>query len=46
MRFMVCHRYWENSPMKATNPGTEEAVMGPYYPRAYYTTKARSSAKA
>lgn len=39
MRFMVCKPDWENSPAKIRKPGTEEAVMGPYYPRGYYTTK-------
>ncbi len=39
MRFMVCHPDWENSPAKSHKPGTEEAVMGPYYPKGYYTTK-------
>ena len=40
MRFMVCHPDWQHSPAKAREPGTEEAIMGPYYPRGYYTTKA------
>ena len=39
MRFMVCHPGWANSPAKAHKPGTEETVMGPYYPKGYYTTK-------
>ncbi len=39
MRYMVCKEDWENSPQKATKPGTEAAVMGPYYPKGYYTTK-------
>ena len=39
MRYMVCQPDWKNSPAKATKPGTAEAVMGPYYPRGYYTTK-------
>ena len=33
MRFMACAEDWENSPTKATTPGTEAEVMGPYYPR-------------
>lgn len=41
MRFMVCQQGWNNSPQKATKPGMEEAVMGPYYPKGYYTTKER-----
>jgi hypothetical protein len=45
MRYMVCHPDWENSPEKATKPGSEEAVMGPYYPRGYYTTKEEFEAK-
>lgn len=45
MRFMASHSAWENSPAKATRPGTEEAVMGPYYPRGYYTTTAAFEAE-
>jgi hypothetical protein len=45
IRFMVCHPDWENSPAKAHKPGMEEAVMGPYYPRGYYTTKAEFESK-
>ena len=45
MRFMVCHPDWENSPAKVREPGTEEAVMGPYYPKGYYTTKAEFESK-
>lgn len=46
MRFMVCHPDWENCPGKAANkPGMEEAVMGPYYPRGYYTDKAEFEAQ-
>jgi hypothetical protein len=39
MRFMACDPGWENSPTKATTPGTEAKLMGPYYPTGYYTTK-------
>ena len=45
MRFMVPDKNWEHSPAKATSPGTEAAVMGPYYPKGYYTTKAEFEAK-
>ena len=45
MRFMVCQPDWETSPAKIRKPGTEEAVMGPYYPKGYYTTKAEFEAK-
>jgi hypothetical protein len=41
MRFMAPDQSWEHNPEKAIRPGTEAAVMGPYYPRGYYTTKAR-----
>jgi hypothetical protein len=40
MRFMVCSPEWKNSPAKAHKPNEAEAVMGPYYPRGYYTSKA------
>lgn len=39
MRFMLPKADWENSPAKAVKPGMEASVMGPYYPRGYYTTK-------
>jgi hypothetical protein len=45
MRFMACAEDWENSPLKAKTPGTEAEIMGPYYPRGYYTTKAEFEAK-
>ncbi len=45
MRFMVCHPDWENSPQRITQRGAEAAVMGPYYPRGYYTTKAKFEAE-
>jgi hypothetical protein len=45
MRFMVPHKDWENSPAKATKPGMAEAVMGPYYPKGYYTTKEQFDAE-
>jgi hypothetical protein len=46
MRFMVCHPDWDHCPGKAANkPGTEEAIMGPYYPKGYYTTKAEFEAE-
>lgn len=40
MRFMVTNPDWDNSPSKVRTAGTEEAVMGPYFPKGYYTTKA------
>jgi hypothetical protein len=39
MRFMVPQNAWDHSPAKVTKQGMEAAVMGPYYPRGYYTTK-------
>ncbi len=39
LRIMANNPKWAQSPDKVTKPGTEEAVMGPYYPRGYYTTK-------
>jgi hypothetical protein len=39
MRIMGNNPDWAESPDKITRPGTEEAVMGPYYPKSYYTTK-------
>jgi hypothetical protein len=39
LRIMANNPHWENSPDMIKEPGMEEAVMGPYYPRGYYTTK-------
>jgi hypothetical protein len=40
MRFMVPHKDWQHSPLKSKTPDDLASVMGPYYPRGYYTTKA------
>jgi hypothetical protein len=45
MRFMACADDWEHSPTKAVTPGTEAAIMGPYYPRGYYTTRQQFEAE-
>jgi hypothetical protein len=45
MRFMVCQPEWEHSPTKVRTPGMEKSIMGPYYPKGYYTTKAEFEAK-
>lgn len=45
MRFIANDPNWAQSPTKITKPGMEEAVMGPYYPRGYYTTKAEFEAR-
>ena len=44
LRFIANDPSWKQGPNKVTKPGTEEAVMGPYYPRGYYTTKAEFEA--
>jgi hypothetical protein len=38
MRFMACATDWDHSPANVTEPGHEQATMGPYYPTGYYTT--------
>ena len=40
-RFMFPDPAWAQAPQKVTTPGTERAVMGPYFPRSRYTTTAR-----
>ena len=45
MRFIANDPSWAQSPNKVTKPGMEEAVMGPYYPRGEYTTKAAFEAR-
>lgn len=45
MRYLAPHKDWQHNPLKATKPGMEAAVMGPYYPRGYYTTKSKFEAK-
>ncbi len=45
MRFMVCQKDWEHCPGKAREPGSLEVVMGPYFPRGYYTTKEQFEAE-
>jgi hypothetical protein len=44
LRMMANNPNWSQSPDKVTKPGTEAEVMGPYYPRGYYTTKAQFEA--
>jgi len=39
LRIMATSPEWKERPDNITAPGMEEAVMGPYYPRGYYTTK-------
>jgi hypothetical protein len=45
LRFMANNPTWAQSPDNVTKPGMEEAVMGPYYPRGYYTTKVEFESK-
>jgi hypothetical protein len=45
MRFMVPQKDWANSPLKAKSPGELAGIMGPYYPKGYYTTKAKFEAE-
>ncbi|MBN8507233.1 MAG: DUF1254 domain-containing protein [Burkholderiales bacterium] len=45
MRYIANAPDWKESPVNITRPGMEEQVMGPYYPRGYYTTKAEFEAQ-
>jgi hypothetical protein len=45
MRYMVPHKDFKYSPLKAHKPDELASVMGPYYPRGYYTTKAKFEAE-
>jgi hypothetical protein len=45
LRIMANNPNWSQRPDVVTKPGTEEPVMGPYYPEGYYTTKAEFEAK-
>jgi hypothetical protein len=40
LRIMANNPDWKQSPNHIAKPGMEEEVMGPYYPRGEYTTKA------
>jgi hypothetical protein len=41
---MAADPSWENAPQKVVTPGTEEAVMGEYFPRSRYLSKAEFEA--
>lgn len=45
MRMMANDPTWAERPDHVTKPGMEQAVMGPYYPRGYYTTMAEFESK-
>lgn len=40
MRIMANNPDWKERPDNIIKPGTGEVVMGPYFPKGYYTTKA------
>ena len=44
LRIMATNPGWKERPDNITEPGMEESVMGPYYPRSEYTTKAEFEA--
>ena len=44
-RFMHTNPNWKHDPQQILKPGTEEAVMGPYFPRITYTDKATFEAE-
>jgi hypothetical protein len=44
LRFISNSPSWKQSPNHVTKPDMEEAVMGSYYPRGYYTAKAEFEA--
>jgi hypothetical protein len=39
-RFMLNNPNWAHDPNQIVEPGTEERIMGPYFPRMSYTDKA------
>lgn len=45
LRIMRNNPTWKQRPDNITKPGTGEAVMGPYFPKGYYTTKEEFEAK-
>lgn len=45
-RFMYNNPEWKDNPQNIVEPGTEAEVMGPYYPRGEYMTKAAFEARA
>jgi hypothetical protein len=45
LRFIANDPSWKERPDNVAKPGTEEAVMGPYYPSGGYMTKAEFEAK-
>ena len=39
MRFMAAEESWRRAPQQVTEPGTEQQVMGPYFPTSHYMSK-------
>lgn len=46
LRIMATNPGWTKRPDNVTKPGMEEAVMGDYLPKGYYTTKAAFESRA
>ena len=44
-RFMLNNPNWAQDPNQIVEPGTEEKIMGPYFPRMSYTDKATFEAQ-
>jgi hypothetical protein len=44
-RMMANNPSWKERPNNITKPGTDPAVMGPYFPKGHYTTKSEFEAK-
>lgn len=45
MRIMAPDPGWAHSPLNVTAPGMEQDVLGPYFPRGYYTDTATFEAE-
>ncbi len=45
LRIMANSPSWKNRPDQIAMPGMEGAVMGPYYPEGYYTTRVEFEAE-
>jgi len=45
LRIMANNPTWKERPDNITKPGDEEAVMGLYFPKGYYSTKVEFETK-
>ncbi len=45
MRILAPDPDWSESPLNVTAPGMEQDVLGPYFPRGYYTDTATFEAE-